>query len=693
MRTFVVITTHPMKRFHITILALLYAFVAFSQINTDQVVRIGRNALYFEDYVLSIQYFNQAISSKPYLAQPYFFRALAKFSLDDNSGAEIDATTAIEHNPFLTEAYELRGVARQRMGKHQEAIVDYDKVLDVLPESRQVLFNKALAQAVVKKYDDAVATFEQLLRMYPRFDEGYIGRARLRLECADTTAALADVDRALEINKNAVNGYLLRADIAMNGKDRDYKAALADMDEAIRLDPKYPGYFINRAFLRHKLDDYFGAMSDYDYAIQLQPDNFVAHFNRAMLCSEVKDYDKALKDFEYVLRIHPDEYRTLYNRAIIYRDREEYKNAIADIDKVIEAFPTLAAAYFLRSDIKRAMGDRSAKSDYDRSLALAKERIKVRGQKGASDTSDLFATPTVGDEISSGHGDEESEPQDVVAARFSSLLTMNDNAQVESSYSDKNIRGRVQDRNMTIDIEPMFILSYYNSPTELKPHTDFMREIDEINRSRALRNALLITNHEPTLRDSESVSRHFESIDYYNSYIATHTPRAIDYFGLGMDRMSVHNFKGAKEDFDKAIKTAPDFTLAYMMRAMARYREMQMSQINREEQDKLSASKLLQAERAAILSDFDRVLELSPTLAVIHYNKGVLYLEAQDITSAINSFNRAIELKPDFGEAYYNRGYAYFRLGNRKAGADDLSKAGELGIVASYSVLKRMNSR
>ena len=51
---------------------------AGAQINTEQVLNIGRNALYFEDYVLSIQYFNQVIKAKPYLAEPYFYRAVAK---------------------------------------------------------------------------------------------------------------------------------------------------------------------------------------------------------------------------------------------------------------------------------------------------------------------------------------------------------------------------------------------------------------------------------------------------------------------------------------------------------------------------------------------------------------------------------------------------------------------------------------
>ena len=51
---------------------------AFAQINTDRVMLMGRNALYYEDYVLSIQRFNMVISAKPFLSEPYFFRGLAK---------------------------------------------------------------------------------------------------------------------------------------------------------------------------------------------------------------------------------------------------------------------------------------------------------------------------------------------------------------------------------------------------------------------------------------------------------------------------------------------------------------------------------------------------------------------------------------------------------------------------------------
>ena len=80
---------------------LLLPTLLYAQINTERVMTIARNALYFEDYVLSIQYFNQVINAKPYLYEPYFFRGLAKINLDDYQGAESDCDAAIQRNPFV----------------------------------------------------------------------------------------------------------------------------------------------------------------------------------------------------------------------------------------------------------------------------------------------------------------------------------------------------------------------------------------------------------------------------------------------------------------------------------------------------------------------------------------------------------------------------------------------------------------
>ena len=663
-------------RYIFIFLMTLLSVTTSAQVNTDQVMRIGRNALYFEDYMLSIQYFNQVIQAKPYLAQPYLYRAIAKLSLEDYTGAEEDASIAIEHNPFITDAYEVRGVARQNLGKNEQAIDDYDKALSMLPENRGIMFNKAMAQEEIKDYENAEKSYCDLLRAHPGFDNGYIGRARLRLVTGDTINAITDINRAIELNKNATNAYVLRADISIK-TENNYQQALEDMNEAIKLQPRYAGFFINRAFLRYNLDDYFGAMADYDYAIQLEPLNTVALFNRGLLRAEVHDNNKAIDDFSKVLSLNSNDYRALYNRAMLYRDIHDYKNALNDINRVIQAYPSFAGAYFLRYEINRQSGNMSnAEKDYNRSMELAKK--------------------VVTQENTGNNTAQETEPQEVVANRFTSLLTIENETDIQQEFQNKSIRGKVQDRNFNIEAEPMFALSYYSSPTELKENTYYLKEIDDINTTRMLRFLIMITNREPQLSDENDIKRHFESIEYYNSYIATHQPRAIDYFGRAMDFYTLHNYKAAIADFNRAIQLTPDFAMAYFMRAIARQKNFEVEMLQGDsngETNSMTAQLSAQKARVVnseIIADLDYVTQLSPQMALAHYNKGCILIAMQDYTSALASFSNAINLKPDMGEAYYNRGYVYLKLGNKDAGITDLSKAGELGIIPSYNLLKRM---
>ena len=100
------------------ILMLSFPFARTSaQVDAEQVMRIGSNVLSMEDYMLAIQYFNQAIKAKPYLADPYFLRALAKLNLEDYKGAEEDCSLCLERNKFKAEAYKLRGFARQNIDR------------------------------------------------------------------------------------------------------------------------------------------------------------------------------------------------------------------------------------------------------------------------------------------------------------------------------------------------------------------------------------------------------------------------------------------------------------------------------------------------------------------------------------------------------------------------------------------------
>ncbi len=684
-------------------IALLVSSVAsYAQVNTEQVLRVGQNALYFEDYMLSIQYFNRVILSKPYLAQPYFFRAIAKLNLEDYIGAEQDATKAIELNPYLTDAWEVRGVARQNLGHNTEAISDYEHALQLVPRNRQLLFNKALAQQDCGELAAADSTFNDLLRYYPGFDSGYLGRARLRLEQADTVAAIADIDKTMNINKNAVNAYIMRADIAIS-RESDFASATADMDEAIRLQPRLAGLYVNRAYLRYKNDDFFGAMADFDYAIELDPLNEAAIFNRALLEMETAANDKALVDLDRLIQLDPSNTRAYYNRSIVNHAKGRHAEAAADITKVIEDVPELPDPYFMRSEFLYAKGDmRSAERDYNKGIALSK---KVQSMSGEFDSGSIAPTGTddsgtsrrnnndgVPEGASPAHAPEASAE---AARRFATLLTVANNAEIHEEYNNTAIRGKVQDRNIHIEPESWMELAYYSPVNELRATTYYIKEVDDINASRMLRFIIRVTPSVPSL-DSESSARHFESIEYYNSYLATHKPRAIDYIGRALDFITIHDYTSAIRDIDRAIELTPDLAVAHMLRAQAAFHNFQLEdgQIpdNLPAGDALTLNTMRRKALDDVLSDLSAAIELSPNMAEAWYNKAVAHLQVDDFTSALAALNRAIELKPEMGEAWYNRGYVYLRLGNNRLGIADLSRAGQLGILPAYNLIKRISN-
>lgn len=656
-----------------------------AQINADQVMRVGINALYFDDFMLSIQYFNRAIEAKPYLAKPYFYRAVAKLNLDDYRGAEADATEAINRNPYLSDAYEVRGVARQNLGRNAEAIADYDVALSQLPDNRGILFNKSLAQDETGDHEAALATLNQLIEAHPGMDNAYTGRAKVELSLKDTVAAIADLNKSIELNPNAPNPYLLRADIAMRSSQPDFQSALTDMDHAIKLQPRISGFFINRAFIRYNLNDWFGAMADFDYAVTLDPTNTTALFNRGLLRAEVSDNDRAVDDFTQVLAIEPDNVGALYNRGRLYREKHDYRNALADLDRVIALSPEISGLMFERSGLLDIMGRRrEAMADYDRGMAMARneqrnfDKLKQQAAQAAEQGA---AAQGITQEADSG---SDSPAEDLTfARRFTTLLTTETELTDDREYNNKSIRGKVQDRDVSIVTEPDFTVAYYSAPTELSPTTYYMTEADRVNATNRLPMMLRVTNNEPTPDDEKTLAQHFNRIQQLTGRIAGGGAAAVDYFARGMEHFTLHDYEQAANDFASASGMADDFGLAYFMHAVANHRLM------------LTGTAPADVPRRAVLSsiidDYEKMLAINPNSPIALFNLGNLYLETEDLTSALSAFNRAIELKADFGEAYYNRGYVYFRLGNKSKGTADLSRAGELGIIPSYNLLKRMS--
>ncbi len=687
---------------------------AFAQINTDRVLAIGRNALYFEDYVLSIQYFNQVIRSKPWLAEPYFFRAVAKISLDDFQGAEEDCSACIERNPFLAQAYYARGIARQSMENYDGAISDYQKGLEFRRDDRQMLVNQAVAYIQKKDYDGAKTVFETLLKAYPKYAMTYLSRGAMYLEEGDTTKALADYNQAIQLDPYYAPAYGNRAILYYQLEDFDN--ALTDLNDAIRLNPKESGYFINRGLVSYQKNNLRGAMDDYDQVISMDHDNLIARFNRGLLRYQVGDNNRAIEDFDVVLQLEPDNYMAYYNRALLRYETGDYAGAVSDYDVVLEEYPNFLPAYYSRSDAKKKLHDQAgAEKDiwtaYRKEEQLKKERAAGKSTSTASGNNTGKAAT---------NGDNTRERSDKSIDKFNRLVVYDKEEERKNKYQSE-VRGRVQDRNVRVDLEPQFILTFYEKADAVKKQLYYSKMIDDFNRQMALRMKLLVTNQEAALTEDQ-IASHFASIDNYSDLIGRNPNNVNAYLGRAIDYMLVQDFASAIKDYDKVIELDPDMVIAYFNRAVVRYKQLQYEDSNRKSEimDLTSQSSPLtmsfnfggKTQRIAstptreqlqdaeekehaykheqITRDYDLAIRLNPDFIYAYFNRANLRCALHDYRAAIEDYTEAIERDPEFAEAYFNRGLARLSQGNTTQGIADLSKAGELGIINAYSIIKRM---
>ncbi|MDR1330544.1 MAG: tetratricopeptide repeat protein [Tannerella sp.] len=672
-----------------------------AQVNTDRVLTVGRNALYFEDYVLSIQYFNQVIRSKPWMAEPYFYRAVAKLSLDDFKGAEEDCSLCIERNPFYTQAYYARGIARQSMGMYEEAIGDYERGLELRPGDRPMMANKAIAYLQDKDYDEAETAFGEFISAYPRLSLGYLTRGAMYLEKGDTALALVDLNRAIEIDPYYAPCYGNRAILLYRmGRMND---ALADLNEAVRLNTRESGYYINRGLVRYEMNDLRGAMADYDQVVAMDSRNLIARFNRGLLRFQVGDNNRAIEDFDVVIEQEPDNYMAYYNRALLHMEVGEFAGAIRDFDIVLAQYPNFVPGYFSRSEARRKLNDHAgADRDYWTALGL---------EEGQGDSSHA-ASP------GSGQQDETEEDKtrrqsDRNIDKFNRLVVYDEDEEQRRKY-DSEIRGRVQDRNVRVDLELSFVLTYYEKGERFSASVYYDKSLETFNARRALAWKLLITNQEAALTE-EQIAMHFASIDDYSAKIEREPTNADCYFGRALDFMLVQDFAEAIRNFDRVIELAPSYTQAYFNRAVVRYKQMEYSRSqSASSYEDLNAMSIqfgnnqplppavtpgMEARNAQdeygheqIVMDYSTAIRQNPEFIYSYFNRGNIRCIQRDFRAAVADYNEAILRDPDFAEAYFNRGLARLSMGDADRGIADLSKAGELGILNAYSIIKRMTA-
>jgi len=90
-----------------------------------------------------------------------------------------------------------------------------------------------------------------------------------------------------------------------------------------------------------------------------------------------------------------------------------------------------------------------------------------------------------------------------------------------------------------------------------------------------------------------------------------------------------------------------------------------------------------------IVNDYSKTLEIDSNFTYAWFNRANAKIFMGDYWGALNDFSKSLFYDSTLSDAYYNKGLVLIFLQDRTNGCMDLSKAGELGVLEAYSVMKR----
>ena len=164
-------------------------------------------------------------------------------------------------------------------------------------------------------------------------------------------------------------------------RKKDYQGALADYNQAIRLDPNYAIAHNYRGGLkRSQFNDSQGALADYNQAIRLDPNYASSYYSRGSLKeSNLNDVQGGLADFNQAIRLNPnDAYAYGYRGLLRGIKLNDIQGGLADFNQAIRLNPNLAGAYGGRGLLKYKLNDRSGGiADLQKAARLFKQQNNV----------------------------------------------------------------------------------------------------------------------------------------------------------------------------------------------------------------------------------------------------------------------------------------------------------------------------
>jgi tetratricopeptide (TPR) repeat protein len=218
---------------------------------------------------------------------------------------------AIRLEPKNAEAYRSRGRVYSNKKDYTAALADYNTAISFNSKNAEYYFDRFyLYSESLKDKDKALADITQAINLKPTAFY-YSSRGLLYRNERKVELAITDLAQAIRLDPNEYYSYSVRATL-YHYDIKNYDLAIADYTQVIKLAIKardktdlwvsYKG----RGALYEDKNDHDRAIADFNEAIKINPNDRWAYNSRGGAYLAKKDYTRAIADYEAALKLDPD---------------------------------------------------------------------------------------------------------------------------------------------------------------------------------------------------------------------------------------------------------------------------------------------------------------------------------------------------------------------------------------------------
>jgi tetratricopeptide (TPR) repeat protein len=197
----------------------------------------------------------------------------------------------------------------------------------------------------------------------------------------ESMKAIADYENASKLQPN---NSAYRGNIATVYYDlKKYDQALVQVDEAIRLKPSFAIHHETRGYILRAQGQMDEAVRSYEEAIRLDPVNPAHHYNIARIYTyDLREYDQALVKIDEAIRLKPSTAQYHETRGYILRRQGQMDQALKSFEEAINLDPKRGNTYCQRAYVWSAKGDREKMlQDLDKGIQLSPDNAKAWGDR------------------------------------------------------------------------------------------------------------------------------------------------------------------------------------------------------------------------------------------------------------------------------------------------------------------------